>query len=703
MQLETSIEYIKGIGPQRAELLKKELGVFRLKDLLEHYPFRYIDRTRCTPISELQAESDGNYVQIKGILRQVRSEGQGFKKRALAILRDETGGIELVWFKGFQWLFSLPIGSEFLAFGKLSLFNQRLTMVHPDLELLTGSKTEADLSMSPVYPSTEKLRTKQLDSKGIERIMKPLLHSLESMDIPELLPAKLLQHFAFPSRKEALQWIHFPKDQEQIAAARRRLKFEEFFYMQLRILYNKERKKIGIRGLAFERVGKHFHYFYENNLGFELTNAQKRVLKEIRRDLRGELQMNRLLQGDVGSGKTIVAFMAMLMALDNDYQAALMAPTEILAQQHLQSLLAMAKDMNIRIELLTGSIKGKQRRELLKDLAAGDIDILIGTHALIEDKVVFKNLGFVIVDEQHRFGVMQRAKLWRKNTAGPPHILVMTATPIPRTLAMTVYGDLDVSVIDEMPPGREPIQTFHKYETHRLWVFGQIRQAIDAGRQAYIVYPLIEESGHETMADVNNLMEGVASIEREFPKPKYQISVVHGRQKSEDKDYEMQRFAKGQTQVMVATTVIEVGVNVPNATLMLIENANRFGLAQLHQLRGRVGRGGGASTCILLTGHKLSQDARYRMRVMTESTDGFKISEADLKLRGPGSMEGTQQSGLLNFKIADIVKDAEVLKAARYSVEQVLDSDPQLKEAEHQGLKDYLIEAAKGQGFERIS
>ena len=704
MQLDKGIEYVKGLGPQKAEVIKKELGIFTLGQLLEHYPFRYVDRTKFLQVAELKPEMEQDFVQLKGILRRLDTQGEGRKRRIIGIFRDETGAIELVWFQGLHWVEKLQVGVEYIVFGKPSVFNGRISLVHPEIDLLSPkAEGETAPTMEPIYPSTEKLKTKQLDSKGFSRIFKPLIKELEQVNWPERLPSDLVQRLKLPQRAEALIWIHFPQTPLQLRLARNRLKFEEFFYMQLRMLYNKHSRKIGVKGLVFERIGQHFNYFYENNLGFELTDAQKRVLREIRRDLGLGTQMNRLLQGDVGSGKTVVGFMAMLMALDNGFQAALMAPTEILAQQHYQSILGMAKDMGLNIGLLTGSLKGKARKTLLQELAAGEMHLLIGTHALIEDKVQFQNLGLVIVDEQHRFGVMQRAKMWNKNPIAPPHVLVMTATPIPRTLAMTVYGDLDVSVIDQMPPGRQPIQTYHKYESQRLWVFGLMRQEIAAGRQVYVVYPLIEESEHESMEDIKNLMEGVEAIEREFPKPQYQISIVHGRQKPEDKDYEMQRFAKKETQIMVATTVIEVGVNVPNATLMVIENAERFGLAQLHQLRGRVGRGGGASYCILMTGFKLSQESRYRMEVMTETTDGFKISEADLKLRGPGNIEGTQQSGTFNFKIADIVKDGEILRLAREEVMRILEADPKLESPPNQGLKAYLLQIAKSQGFGRIS
>jgi ATP-dependent DNA helicase RecG len=703
--LDTPIEYLKGIGPSKAELLKKELGIFTFKQLLEHYPFRYVDRTKFHRVRELSEVGEEDYVQIRGILRRVETQGEGRKRRIVGTFVDETGTVEIVWFQGLHWIEQLAIGIEYIAFGKPSRFKDKISLVHPDLEAVTANNTQTASSFEPIYPTTEKLKAKGLDSKGLSKILRQALLRLHEQknQLLETLPPYLIEKLRFCDRLSALTHIHFPSSSAELQQAKRRLKFEEFFFMQLRMLYSKHSRKLGTPGLVFEKIGPLFNQFYETGLRFDLTGAQKRVLKEIRRDLGSGVQMNRLLQGDVGSGKTVVGFMTMLMGLDNGYQACLMAPTEILAQQHYQSVAEMAASLGLRVELLTGSTKGKARKAILQDLAEGKIPILIGTHALIEEKVVFQNLGIAIIDEQHRFGVVQRAKMWRKNEQAPPHVLVMTATPIPRTLAMTVYGDLDVSVIDEMPPGRKPIQTFHKYESQRLWTFGLMRREIEQGRQVYVVYPLIEESAHESMEDLKNLMEGVEAIERDFPKPRYQISVVHGRQKPEDKEYEMQRFIKGETQIMVATTVIEVGVNVPNATVMVIENAERFGLAQLHQLRGRVGRGGGDSYCILMTSFKLSNDSRFRMQIMTETTDGFKISEADLKLRGPGSLEGTQQSGIVQFKIADIVKDQEILRGARLLVENILEEDPKLEQEKNALLKQYIWDQARGQGFAKIS
>ncbi len=701
--LNDSIEYLKGVGPSRADLLKTELGIFTFGQLLQHYPFRYVDKTRFHQIKDIV--DDSQYVQLKGILRRIDSIGEGRKRRLVATFRDSTGAIELVWFKGLNWVQNMTIGVEYIVYGKPNVFNNKKSIVHPEMDEVNPKNTTQASTLDPVYSTTEKMTARKLDTKGMKRIMKALflkIHPRRQL-IPENLPPYLIAELGLIGRYEALLGIHFPKNKQQLDAAKRRIKFEEFFYMQLRMLQTKFKNKTGVRGFLFARIGDCFNSFYNNNLKFELTGAQKRVLKEIRADMATAQQMNRLLQGDVGSGKTVVAFMSILMALDNGFQAALMAPTEILAQQHYTGLIEMAAGLDIRIDILTGTVKGKRRRELLEDLEAGKIDLLLGTHALIEPTVKFQNLGLVVVDEQHRFGVVQRAKMWRKNAKHPPHILVMTATPIPRTLAMTAYGDLDVSVIDEMPPGRKPINTYHKYESQRLWTFGRMEEEIAKGHQVYIVYPLIEESEYEGLAEVKDLMEGYASIERRFPKPQYQISVVHGRQKPADKEAEMQRFVRGETQIMMATTVIEVGVNVPNASIMVIENAERFGLAQLHQLRGRVGRGGGDAYCILMTGFKLSADGRFRMQTMCETTDGFKISEADLKLRGPGNIEGTQQSGILNFKLADIVQDGEVLREARNFALRILEEDPSLDQLKNQTLKRHLQQTKKTHGFGRIS
>ncbi|BDS14984.1 ATP-dependent DNA helicase RecG [Aureispira anguillae] len=701
--LNTSIEYLKGVGSAKADVLKKELGVFSYLQLLQHYPFRYVDKTKFHKVKDIKEE--GDYVQVKGILRRIDSIGDGRKRRMTGVFRDDTGMLELTWFKGLSWVQNLQVGMEYIVYGKPTIYKGKVSIVHPDITLLTEVKKANASTLEPVYPTTDKLRNKRLDSKGMATVMKNLFIKIHPQRhlIPESLPDYLLESLRFPGRYATWMGIHFPRNKAQRETAQKRIKFEEFFFLQLRMLQTKHQKKIGIRGFIFPRIGAYFNAFYQNNLKFELTNAQKRVIKEIRADIATGQQMNRLLQGDVGSGKTIVGFMCILIAIDNGFQAALMAPTEILAQQHYQSILEMAEGLGITIGLLTGTVKGKKRKLVLEQLEAGEIDLLIGTHALIEDPVKFKNLGFVIVDEQHRFGVVQRSKMWRKNKTNPPHILVMTATPIPRTLAMTAYGDLDVSVIDEMPPGRKPINTFHKFESQRLWTFGQMKREIAKGHQVYIVYPLIEESEYEGLSEVKDLMEGYATIEREFPKPQYQISVVHGRQKPADKEAEMQRFARGETQILMATTVIEVGVNVPNASIMVIENAERFGLAQLHQLRGRVGRGGGDAYCILMTGFKLSSDGRFRMQTMVETTDGFKISEADLKLRGPGNIEGTQQSGVLNLKLADIVQDGDILRAARAMAKEILEEDPLLQAPKNARLLRQLQLSQRKHGFGQIS
>lgn len=698
--LDGPIEYLKGVGPKKGDLLKKELGIFTLRDLLLHFPFRYVDKTQFHRIREL-GEGSGQ-VQIKGILRRLSVAGTGRKKRLVGRLRDETGAIDLIWFTGIHWIEkSLVVGKEYVIFGRVNAFRKQLSIPHPELEEVSSENTKKAATFAPVYASTEKLNTKGLDAKNRRKLMQNLFDKLSPTDVPENLPAYFLQKFRFPKRFDALKDIHFPKDQESLQASRNRLKFEELFFLQIRLLQIKRRRKNAIKGFDFEKIGDYFNRFYEEKLPFELTGAQKRVLKEIRRDLRTGVQMNRLLQGDVGSGKTMVGLMCMLMALDNDFQACLMAPTEILAQQHYNSISEYVKGLGIRIAFLSGSVKGKKRKELLKLLELGEIHILIGTHALIEDPVKYKNLGLAITDEQHRFGVAQRAKLWKKSTPFPPHVLVMTATPIPRTLAMTLYGDLDVSVIDELPPGRKPVTTQHKTENHRMRVIGFMREEIAKGRQVYVVYPLIEES---EKLDLQNLEEGYEALSREFPKPEYQISVVHGRMKAKDKDYEMQRFQKGETQIMVATTVIEVGVNVPNASVMVIENTERFGLSQLHQLRGRVGRGAEQSYCILMSSFKLSQEGRERIQTMVRTNNGFEIAEADLRLRGPGNIEGTQQSGIINFRIADLAKDGRILQTAREIAARILEDDPNLERPEHQPIRNFLAKTQKKfKAWSRIS
>tara|TARA_R110000850_G_scaffold277086_1_gene422416 strand:+ start:152054 stop:154159 length:2106 start_codon:yes stop_codon:yes gene_type:complete len=680
--LQTPIEYLKGVGPNRADLLRKELGINTFQDLLHLFPNRYIDRTRYYKINELQQSN--TEVQIIGKITHIKTVEQKRGKRLVATFIDETGTMELVWFRGLKWIKeSLKINAPYVIFGKKNWFNGSFSMPHPEMEPLEEHEKSLRSAMQPVYPSTEKLGNSGVTNRVINKLMQQLF--LESKNkFAETLPKFLLEELKLAPKNLALFNVHFPKSQDHLMRAQYRLKFEEFFYIQLQLIRKNLIHKSKIKGYPFEKVGEHFNTFYNHHLPFELTDAQKRVIKEIRHDLGSNAQMNRLLQGDVGSGKTIVALMSILIALDNGFQACLMAPTEILSVQHYNGLHEMCNKLSISISLLTGSTKTSKRREIHENLENGTLDILIGTHALIEEKVKFKNLGLAVIDEQHRFGVEQRAKLWKKNNF-PPHILVMTATPIPRTLAMSVYGDLDISVIDELPPGRKQIKTVHRYDSNRLKVFKFIRDEIDKGRQIYIVYPLIQES--ETM-DYKDLMDGYESIEREFPKPKYQISIVHGKMKAADKDYEMQRFVKGETQIMVATTVIEVGVNVPNASVMIIESAERFGLSQLHQLRGRVGRGAEQSYCILMTSHKLSSDAKTRLETMVRTNDGFEIAEVDLKLRGPGDIMGTQQSGVLQLKIADIVKDGDILKIARSYAWHILKKDPSLNQPEHFPVKN---------------
>lgn len=698
--LDTSIEFLKGVGPKKAELLNKELGIFTFRDLLMHFPFRYVDKTQFHQIRDLKEDSGA--IQLKGILRRLNVVGDGRKKRLTGRLRDETGYIDLVWFTGIHWLEKqLSVGSEYVVYGRVSAFRNQLNIAHPEMEQLHSENIKKASSFAPVYPSTDKLNTKGLEAKARRRMMQALFEKITAADLPDNLPTYLIQKFRFPSRYKALRQIHFPKSQEELTQARNRLKFEELFFLQLRLLQIRKRRKDAIKGWHFEKIGDYFHTFFKEKLPFELTGAQKRVLKEIRRDLGSAVQMNRLLQGDVGSGKTIVGLMSMLMALDNHFQACLMAPTEILAQQHFQSISEYCEGLDITIGFLSGSVKGKKRKALLEGVKEGSIHILIGTHALIEPTVEFKNLGLAITDEQHRFGVAQRAKLWAKNTPYPPHVLVMTATPIPRTLAMTLYGDLDVSVIDELPPGRKAVQTMHKTENHRMRIIGFMREEIAKGRQVYIVYPLIEES---EKLDLQNLQDGYEAISREFPPPNYQISIVHGRMKAGDKDFEMQRFVNHETQIMIATTVIEVGVNVPNASVMIIENTERFGLSQLHQLRGRVGRGADQSYCILMSSFKLSKEGKERIQTMVRTNNGFEIAEADLKLRGPGNMEGTQQSGILNFRIADLSKDGKILKLAREIAARILENDQKLEKAEHQPIRWYLEKYGKKlKAWSRIS
>lgn len=687
--LQTPIDYLKGVGPNRATLLKKELGVHTFQDLLNLFPNRYLDRTQYYKISQLQQTNAE--VQIVGKITHIKTVEQKRGKRLVATFRDETGQMELVWFRGVKWIReNIKINVPYVIFGKTNFFNGNFSMPHPEMELLEIHEKSIRSAMQPVYPSSEKLSNSGITNKVINGLMQQLF--LESKNaFFETLSKPLIEQLKLVSKKDALLNVHFPKSQAHLARAQYRLKFEELFYIQLQLVRKNLVHKSKIKGYTFDRIGENFNTFFNEHLPFDLTNAQKRVIKEIRNDLGSNAQMNRLLQGDVGSGKTIVALMSMLIALDNGFQACLMAPTEILSVQHYQGLFELCNELNTSIELLTGSTKTSKRREIHEKLENGKIDILIGTHALLEDKVKFKNLGLAIVDEQHRFGVEQRSKLWHKNEY-PPHILVMTATPIPRTLAMSVYGDLDISIIDELPPGRKDIKTVHRFDANRLKVFHFIREEISKGRQVYIVYPLIQES--ESM-DYKDLMDGYESISREFPMPEYQISIVHGQMKPADKDYEMNRFVTGETQIMVATTVIEVGVNVPNASVMIIESAERFGLSQLHQLRGRVGRGAEQSYCILMTGHKLSSDAKTRLETMVRTSDGFEIAEVDLKLRGPGDMMGTQQSGVLNLRIADIVKDSEILKLARSYALQTLKADPNLTSDENRPIKNTYAQLVK--------
>lgn len=682
--LETPIEYLKGVGPQRADLLRKELGISNFGDLLRHYPFRYIDRSRFYTIAELN--DDLPYVQLKGTLSRITVHGGKRATRLSAVLQDGTGQMDLVWFQGIRWIKdAIRPNVEYIVFGKIGMFNGRFNIVHPELEEAAKVEKLNGPSLAGVYSTTEKCKSKSLDSKGLQKLIKTLLQHLPAF-VPETLTTEILLNNKLISLRDAMVNIHLPADEKQMAVAQYRLKFEELFYIQLRLLKAKSIRQEILKGKPILKIGEIFNEFYEKHLPFELTNAQKRVIKEIRLDMGSGKQMNRLLQGDVGSGKTMVALLSMLMVLDNGFQACMMAPTEILANQHFQSIGEALQEMDIRVGLLTGSTKASHRKYLLEELKEGRLQLLIGTHALIEDRVQFQNLALVVIDEQHRFGVQQRARLWTKDDF-VPHILVMTATPIPRTLAMTLYGDLDVSVIDELPPGRKPIRTIHRSEAHRLAVFGFMKEEIAKGRQIYVVYPLIEES---EKLDYTNLIQGYDSICKEFPLPQFQVSIVNGRMKPADKEFEMNRFKEGKSHIMVATTVIEVGVNVPNASVMIIESAERFGLSQLHQLRGRVGRGAEQSYCILMTGNKLGNDARLRMKTMCDTNDGFKIAEVDLELRGPGDLAGTQQSGVINLHIANLAKDQRILELARNAAMDVLKKDEKLLLPANTVLADQL-------------
>lgn len=692
--LQTPIEYLKGVGPARGELLRKELGIHKYGDLLNFFPNRYIDRTRYYKINELQ--NNASEVQIIGKLINIKTVEFGKNNKRLAgSFVDETGQMELTWFQGVKWIReSLKLNEAYVIFGKVSSYGSQFSMAHPEMELLEEHKSSLRSAMQPVYPSTEKLTQRGVTNKVINKAIQQLFIETNAK-FTETLPLYLLEQLKLISKNEAMFNIHFPKSQELLAKAQFRLKFEELFFIQLQLITKNLIRKHKIKGHPFEKVGENFTDFYNNHLPFELTNAQKRVLKEIRNDMGSNAQMNRLLQGDVGSGKTIVALMCMLLAKDNGFQSCLMAPTEILANQHFIGLSELAKDLNISIKILTGSTKTSERKIIHEALENGSLDIIIGTHALLEDKVQFKNLGLAVIDEQHRFGVEQRSKLWKKNEI-PPHVLVMTATPIPRTLAMSLYGDLDISVIDELPLGRKPILTVHRYDSNRLKVWKFLKDEIAKGRQIYIVYPLINES--EKM-DYKDLMDGYESISRDFPLPQYSISIVHGQMKPAEKEAEMQRFVAGKTNIMVATTVIEVGVNVPNASVMVIESTERFGLSQLHQLRGRVGRGAEQSYCILMTGSKLGEDSKTRIETMCRTNDGFEIAELDLKLRGPGDIMGKQQSGVLNLQIADLVKDKDILLYAREHAIKLLKDDASMAKPEHQKLREVFIEMTKKQNI----
>ncbi|WP_308579799.1 ATP-dependent DNA helicase RecG [uncultured Prevotella sp.] len=681
--LSQDIMYLQGVGPRRKEILSRELGIRTYRDLLEYFPYKYVDRTKVYLISELSP--DMPFVQIKGrIIRFEETETGKRRKRVIAHFTDGHGICDLVWFNGTKYVYqNYQLNREYVVFGKPAVFNGRFQFSHPDIDDAAQLQLN-DMGMQPFYITTEKMKKAGITSRAMEKLTKTLIGKL-SEPLEETLPPFITSHLHLISRDAALRKIHYPRSVDDTQRARVRLKFEELFYVQLNILRYASDHRRKYRGYIFNRIGAQFNWFYTHNLPFELTGAQKRVMHEIRADMAGGRQMNRLLQGDVGSGKTLVALMSMLIAIDNGYQACMMAPTEILAEQHLQTLRDFLKGMNLRIELLTGIIKGKRRREVLDGLMDGSIHIVVGTHALLEDKVQFHRLGMAVVDEQHRFGVAQRARLWSKSE-NPPHILVMTATPIPRTLAMTIYGDLDVSVIDELPPGRKPIQTLHKYDDQMPSLYNGIRQQIRLGRQVYIVYPLIKES--ERM-DLKNLEDGFSALCDIFPE--FRLSKVHGKMKDKEKEAEMQKFVSGQTQILVATTVIEVGVNVPNASVMVILDAQRFGLSQLHQLRGRVGRGADQSYCILVTSHRLTKETSRRIDIMCETNDGFEIAEADLKLRGPGDLEGTQQSGIaFDLKIADIARDGQIVQMAREEAQKIIDADPDCRKNEYNLLWDRL-------------
>lgn len=679
--LKTPIEYLKGVGPKRADVFRKEFNINTFEDLLHYYPYRHVDKSQIHKVADIA--EDGSYIQLRGRISNVQIVGQQRGKRLTAQFSDDTGSIDLVWFNGIKWVQEMLVGrKEFIIFGKPTLFNGRWNLTHPEMiDPNAKNETAVPMNFQPLYNTSDVAKRKTLDSKAVSKVIANLLPIVHPI-IPETLPDDMLNNLNLMPLRDALCQIHFPENNQQLSRAALRLKFDELFFIQLKMLMLKQINTTKNPGHIFGKIGDYFNNFYKHHLPFELTNAQKRVIKEIRGDLGSGHQMNRLLQGDVGSGKTIIALFIMLIAIDNNFQACMMAPTEILATQHYEKICKQVAPLGLRVEFLSGSTRAAKRREILQDLLNGDIHILIGTHALIEDAVQFKNLGLAVIDEQHRFGVEQRAKLWRKNTIAP-HVLVMTATPIPRTLAMTLYGDLDVSVIDELPKGRKPIITKHIYNDKRLSLYGFMKDQIKAGRQVFVVYPLIKES---EKSDLLDLMAGYEAIQHSFPEPEYGIGIVHGKMKAEEKDFEMQRFAKNQSQILLSTTVIEVGIDVPNATVMVIENAERFGLSQLHQLRGRVGRGGGQSYCILMSKYELSTDGRKRLNAMVSTNDGFEIANFDLELRGPGDIQGTQQSGMLDFKIADISKDEKLVSYTRQLAMQVLDNDPDLSRPEHSRL-----------------
>ena len=688
--LDKAITYVKGVGPIKAKFLDEELGVKTLGDLLFLFPFRYVDKTLITPINDIKTTDD--YVQVMGTVISKEVKRGGKQNRLHATVKDSSGFLELVWFQRIKWVEeNISLNQEYIIYGKVNSFKGRISITHPEMDM--KSQKTALNAMDPVYSSSEKLKKVGFENKLRSRIIKSIVTALKPSDVMENIPSYLQEKLNLISRVQALKWIHLPPDKASLEKAQQRIKFEEIFYFQMRLLYSKQLRRLKYKGHKFPKIGDYFNRYYKEKIPFELTGAQKKVIREIRADLGSGAQMNRLLQGDVGSGKTMVGLLSMLIALDNGFQSVLMAPTEILAQQHYQSISEGLKGLGVKVAFLSGSVKGRTRANLLKFLEAGDLDILIGTHAVLEDPVKFSNLGLSIIDEQHRFGVMQRSRLWNKGGEKPPHILVMTATPIPRTLAMTVYGDLEVSVIDELPPGRKSIKTLHKTEKHRAQVVAFLHEQIALGRQAYIVYPLIDES---EKLDLANLQQGYDKLLESFPQPRFKMSIVHGRMKPADKDMEMKRFVDGKTQIMVATTVIEVGVNVPNATVMVIENTERFGLSQLHQLRGRVGRGGEQSYCLLMSSLKLSKNAKSRIRIMTETNDGFRISEEDLKLRGPGDIEGTRQSGVQEFRLFNAIQDVDFLSTARDIVMIILKNDPTLAHESNIQIKKYLHNLSEG-------